>query len=343
MDTSPTRAAQVIALLQEGLSQRDVAHRLGLSQSTVSKINRRFRETGSFTRRPGSGRHRSTTDKDDRFIVSTSLRNRYLTGVDVQQELRRVRGVAVSEWTVRRRLKKENLTPKRPATGPKLTASHRQARLRFAREHLIWNEEEWRRVLFSDECRVCLCGSDRRRRVYRRPGERFAQCCFRDRVAFGGGSCMIWAGISLDGKTDLAFVPGGGRGGGLTSHRYISDILLQHVVPYAGFTGENFLLMHDNARCHTSRATVRFLEEVRISTMDWPALSPDLNPIEHLWDVLKRRVRDRNHVPSNITELKAALLEEWERIPQELIKKLIGSMKNRLQNVIRARGGNTKY
>ena len=343
MDTTPEEAAQVVALLQQGLSQRTVAAQLHLSQSAVSRVYRRFQETGAFNRRPRASRHRSTSERDDRFIVTTALRNRHLTGVEVMQELSRVRGVAVSEWTVRRRLKKANLTPKRPATGPKLTAGHRQVRLQFAQEHLNWSVEQWQSVLFTDECRMCLHGSDRRGRVYRRPGERFAQCCIAETVAYGGGSCMRWAGISLDGKTELVFVPGGGRGGGLTADRYITDILQDHVVPYAGFFSENFLLMHDNARCHTSRITRQFLDEVNIRTMDWPALSPDMNPIEHLWDELKRRVRARNPVPSTIEELKAALLEEWYGIPQDTVKKLIRSMKNRLQAVIRARGGNTKY
>ncbi|CAG9138695.1 unnamed protein product [Plutella xylostella] len=314
---------KLLPLLQQGLSQRAVAAQLHLSQSAVSRVYRRFQETGAFNRRPRTGRHRCTSERDDRFIVSTSLRNRHLTGVDVQQELRRVRQVAVSEWTVRRRLKEANLTPKRPASGPKLTAGHRQARLQFAREHLDWSIAQWRSVLFTDECRVCLHGSDRRGRVYRRPGERFAQCCFAETVAYGGGSCMMWAGISLEGKTALVFVPGGGRGGGLTADRYITDILLGHVVPYAEFVGEDFVLMHDNARCHTARVSRQFLREKELRTMDWPALSPDLNPIEHLWDELKRRVRARNPVPASVDELKTALLEEWDGIPQETVKKLI--------------------
>lgn len=343
MDTTPEEAAQVLALLQQGLSQRIVAAQLHLSQSSVSRVYRRFQETGSFIRRPRTSRQRCTSERDDRFIVSTSLRNRHMTGVDVQQELRRVREVTVSEWTVRRRLREANLTPKRPATGPKLTAAHRQVRLQFAREHLNWSVAQWRSVLFTDECRMCLHGSDRRGWVYRRPGERFAQCCFAETTAYGGGSCMMWAGISLEGKTELVFVPGGGRGGGLTADRYITNILLDHVVPYAGFVGENFVLMHDNARCHTSRVTQQFLNEVNVQVMSWPALSPDINPIEHLWDQLKRRVRSRNPVPTTINELRVALLEEWDGIPQDIIKKLIRSMKNRLQAMIRARGGNTKY
>lgn len=343
MDTTPEEAAQVVTLLQEGYNQRQVARELNLSQSAVSRVYRRFLETGGFTRRPQTNRHRSTSERDDRFIVLTSLRNRHLTGVDVQQELRRVRRVAVSQWTVRRRLKKANLTPKRPARGPKLTAAHRQARLQFAREHLNWTIEQWSSILFTDESRMCLHGNDRRGRVYRRPGERFSQCCFAETVAYGGGSVMMWAGISTEGRTELVFVPGGGRRGGLTAQKYVEDILLEHVVPYAGYIGENFLLMHDNARCHTSRVTRQFLQEVEIDTMVWPALSPDLNPIEHLWDELKRRVRARDIAPSSIVELKTALEEEWQAIPQNNLKKLIRSMKNRMQAVIRARGGNTKY
>ena len=116
-------------------------------------------------------------------------------------------------------------------------------------------------------------------------------------------------------------MPGGGRGGGLTADRYIADILLHHVVPYKGFIGENFLLMHDNARCHTAMVTRQYMTEVAVHTIEWPALSPDMNPIEHMWDHLKQRVRARNSVPSTIDELKTALLDEWEGIPQDFIKK----------------------
>ncbi|CAH3931880.1 unnamed protein product [Pieris brassicae] len=215
MDTTAEVAAQAVTLLQQGWSQRQVARTLQISQSAVSRIYRRHQETGGFHRRRGSGRSRSTSERDDRFIVSTSLRNRSLTGVQVQRELRETRGVAISSWTVRRRLKAATLTSKIPATGLKLTAAHRAARLRFAREYVDWTEDQWRSVLFSDESRVCLHGSDRRRRVYRRPGERYAQCCIAETVAYGGGSCMVWAGISMDAKTELVFIESGHDVGGL--------------------------------------------------------------------------------------------------------------------------------
>lgn len=343
MDTTSDEAAQAVILLREGQSQRQVASALNMSQSAVSRVYRRYQETGNFNRRRGSGRKRCTSERDDRFIISTSLRNRALTGVQVQQELRETRGVAVSGWTVRRRLKAASLEPKRPATGPKLTPAHRAARLRFAREHVDWTDEQWSSVLFSDESRVCLHGSDKRGRVYRRPGERFAQCCIQENVAFGGGSEMVWAGISMQAKTELVFIETGGRVGGLTANRYIEEILQDHVVPYAGFIGENFILMQDNARPHTAGSVRQYLQEVEIAAMDWPARSPDLNPIEHLWDQLKKKVRARNPAPATKPDLKAALLEEWDSIDQDQVKKLIRSMKKRMEAVIRARGGNTKY
>lgn len=154
---------------------------------------------------------------------------------------------------------------------------------------------------------------------------------------------MVWAGISMDAKTELVFIETGGRAGGLTANRYIQEILDNHVVPYVGFIGETFILMQDNARPHSAVSVRHYLQELEIRVMDWPARSPDLNPIEHLWDELKRKIRARNPAPVTRAELQAALTEEWDAIPQDSAIKLIHSMKNRLQAVIRARGGNTKY
>lgn len=346
MDTSSEQAAQIVALVREGLDQRTIGRNLNLNQSTVSRIYRRFVETGSYRRRRGTGRTRATTGLDDRFIVITSLRNRFLTSVNIKTELNEVRGVNVCARTIRRRLKEADITPFRPANGPKLSAAHRQARLRFARHHLNWTEEQWASVLFTDECRTCLYGADGRRRVYRRRGERYAQSCIEERVPFGGGSCMVWGGISMNGRTELVFIDmvrQNGNRGGLTAHRYITEILEDHVVPYMGFIGENFTLMQDNARPHAAAQVQHYCEEVGIRTMNWPARSPDLNPIEHVWDNLKRAVYARNPSPTTVAALRTALSEEWDNIPQDLLKTLIKSMRNRLESVIRARGGNTPY
>lgn len=339
MPLSAETVAAIAALIDDGRSQRYVANRFMVSRSTVQRVYTRFIETGAYTRRPGTGPSRVTTNRDDRFIVSVSLRNRHLTAVETRNELQHVRNVNVSERTVRRRLNEANLVSRRPATGPELLREHRVARLQFAREHQNWNAIDWGRVLFTDESRFCLRSPDGRGRVWRRRGERYAECTFSPRVSFQGGSVMVWAGISMEARTELYLVPRGS----LNADRYINEILEDYVVPYAPFIMDNFLLMHDNARPHVARIVMEYLTQVNIPQIAWPARSADLNPIEHVWDMLGRRIRKRVPAPKTLDQLRAALLEEWEDIPQNAIRHLIEGMPRRIHLVIQARGGNTRY
>ena len=108
------------------------------------------------------------------------------------------------------------------------------------------------------------------------PNERFAPVCVAEHVRFGGDSVMVWAGISPQGKTDLHVIDNGT----LTALRYVNEILDVYVRPYAGAVGENFILMDDSARAHRARITDQYLEQATIVRMEWPARSPDLDPIE---------------------------------------------------------------
>ena len=87
----------------------------------------------------------------------------------------------------------------------------------------------------------------------------------------------------------------------------------------------------------------RFSEPESHPCSSWPALSPDLSPIEHLWDELGRRVRHRQNPPETLQELGDALVHEWNNIPQAFIQRLIGSMRRRCEAVVAARGGHTGY
>ena len=96
--------------------------------------------------------------------------------------------------------------------------------------------------------------------------------------------------------------------------------------------------MHDNAKAPTAKLEQDYITEVGFRVMEWLACSPDLNPIEHLWDELKQRIRARLHAPTLISDPFVAVEEEWLNIPQETILNLIRSMPNRIRDVIRARG-----
>lgn len=326
-------------LLEVGETMRYVADQLGVHHSTISRMAKRFRETGSHSRKYGQGRKKVTSARDERFLRQQVLRNRKLTSAELSNELQTIRNVRISAVTVRRRLHEAGLASRKAAITPLLTTAHRIARLRFARNHANWTVDEWKKVLFTDETRVSLKSPDGRERVWRRPGERFAACTISPREPFGGGSKMFWGGISFDARTEL--VPIHPRS--MNAEFYLENIIQDHVMPFAPFIGNHFIFMQDNARPHIARPVLDYLNEINIQVMDWPPRSPDMNPIEHLWDTLKKSVRRHLPAPRNLQELERVVLLEWDNIPQETIQNLITSLPRRVQAVIRARGGVTHY
>ena len=327
-----------LLLLRQGQSLRQVARELQVSPSVVSRLRNRHRETGQYCRRPGQGRKCKTSPQDDRYIVLSALRQRTKTARDLQNDLHMASGIRVSDQTIRNRLRRENIRSKRPVKKQRLTNQHKAARRTFAENYANWNLNQWQSVLFSDESRYRLTRCDGRLRVWGRPGERFSEECVQEIDRFGGGSIMVWAGIMYNNRTDLVIVPQR-----LNAVRYIQDVLQDHVVPAAIGVGPGFLFVHDNARAHSAAVTRDFLRGDDIEVMEWPAISPDLNPIENLWDLLDRKVRNRQHAPQTLQELGDALKEEWENIPQGEIQNFIESMPRRCQAVIQCRGGHTQY
>lgn len=151
----------------------------------------------------------------------------------------------------------------------------------------------------------------------------------------------LWCGrtgISLEARTELCVLPRNS----LNAVGYI-QVLEQHLLLIVPLIGDGFIFMQDNTRPHVARIVTDYLDKAGIKRLFWPAISPDMNPIEHLWDQLGRRIRSRNPVPDNLEELSAALIEEWNNIPQDDVSNLIRSMPRRLETLIRTRGGNTRY
>ena len=190
---------------------------------------------------------------------------------------------------------------------------------------------------FTDESKFNLSFADGNKRIYRRRGERFAQCCVLEHNRWGGGGIMVWAGISADQKTALRVVRGR-----LNAIAYRVTILQPHVLPFMA-QHRLRLFQQDNDRPHVARVTLDFLRQLLVDTLPLPSLSPDLSPIEHVWAELGRRVRSRPVKPANLQQLEAALNEEWQAIPQYIIRRYVQSMHRRGQAVIQAQRGHTRY
>lgn len=336
---SEAEVARALGLLEAGFSQRRVAEMMGVSHSVISRAHQRHRETGLYSERPRSGRPVSTTPRNDRYLMNLSLRNRFHSARRLNNDFAAATGVIVSTQTIRNRLHRANMHARRPAQCVPLNPAHRRIRLNWAREHVRWTQRQWRRVLFTDESRFSLDHNDGRCRVWRRPGERFADPCIAEHDHYGGGSIMVWGGITYGNRTRLYLVPGGA----MTGVRYRDEVLEPIVVPFAANMEGNFILMDDNARPHRARVVTEFLLDNGIERMEWPAMSPDLNPIEHVWDMMRRSIDQLEPYPQGLQQLGVALEAVWDALAVRDINRLIGSMRQRCEAVIAAGGGHTRY
>ncbi|CDQ71919.1 unnamed protein product [Oncorhynchus mykiss] len=132
--------------------------------------------------------------------------------------------------------------------------------------------------------------------------------------------CCSWSGVVCHSIIGLSLLS-------LQAISMLEDILLPHVVPFLQ-AHPDMTLQHDNATSHTARSVFDFLQDRNVNVLPWPVKGPDLNPIEHVWDLLDRRVRARAIPPRNIRELAGALVEEWGNISQQELSNLVQSMRS---------------
>ncbi len=148
---------------------------------------------------------------------------------------------------------------------------------------------------------------------------------------------MIWAAMSSAGVGPLCFLKS-------TVNAAIYQEILEHfMLPSADklYGDADFIFQQDLAPAHTAKGTKSWFNDHGVTVLDWPANSPDLNPIEYIWGIVKRKMRDTR--PNNADDLKAAIKATWASIPPQQCHKLITSMPCRIEAVIKAKGAPTKY
>lgn len=331
---SENERMRAIGMLEAGITQNVVARRFMVHRNTIQSLWTRFQATGHSRDQPRSGRPRVTSRRQDNHIRHTHLRNRFQTSTVTARSIPRDR--QISARTVRNRLREHDIRPRRPAVRPVLLPRHRRARLAWCRRYLRYTQNDWAGVLFTDESRFHLDSFDGRQRVYRRPGERFSDACVIQRNAWGGGSVMVWGGMTTHGRTPLVVIDGN-----LTGVRYRDIVIQQHVLPFINGQQRHVTLQQDNARPHIAHVVMDFLRQNNVDVLPWPAVSPDLSPIEHAWDEMERRLRSRPNPPQTLQELGQELVRIWNNIPQACFGTLVRSMSRRCQACINANGGHT--
>ncbi|GFT42590.1 ribonuclease Oy [Trichonephila clavipes] len=282
--------------------------------------------------------HESTTPAEDRCIVLSAKRNRRTTAQQVANQFLAASGKQISRKTVARRLTGGGLYAHRPVVCVPLTRQHCTARLQWCHEHHNWAEQDWACVLFSDESRFSLSSDCRRQLIWHESGTAYRPENIQEKDRYPTCSIMVWASIMINGRTRLHVV----ANGTMTGQRYIDEVLLPHVRLFRGAVGDKFVFMEDNTTCHRILAVQDCLDSEGIQHLVWPARSPDLNPIENVWDALGRQFAGRNYPPTNKNTLIRALTEEWDKLSQQLLDNVVQSMV-RVECCITLHGGHIPY
>jgi hypothetical protein len=236
--------------------------------------------------------------------------------------------------TVSRRLKQRDIKFVKPLSKPHLTPAMKKKRLAWARNHAHWTLDDWRKTCFSDMS-TFECHFASRRLILHQPG---TPAPIKTTVKHPT-KVMVWSIMSFTGPGRLHVVEGI-----MNAEKYV-DVLQRRMLPQTSewFGDGQWVFMQDGAPCHTAKRSKEFLASQGVTVLDWPGNSPDMNPIETLWAIMKSRMQSMTITTNQqiITEL----IKVWHRdvsVPGTC-ERLIDSMPQRIQALILAKGGHTNY
>jgi transposase len=319
-----TQRQCILHLWKKGVRNgQEIHRRTDIPLSTIYDNIKKIKKKGTVDHARGNGRPKKIAGSTSKAIGQFIRRDTSISTRTLAAKVSNF-GVEVSYVTISRHLAALGYSKALPKATPMLTTIQKQNRVEWARRHL---NDDWSTTLFSDETAFQLFRNTVER-WYK--GARPVRPTPKNRTKI-----FAWGGFSAKGKTSLFCFQR------IMNAQFYVEILQRHLPEANRMLGSNWRFQQDNDPKHTSRLAQEFLRENVPSTMDWPSNSPDLNPIENLWNIVKRVVEKR--LPKNLGELEIFMGEAWGEISEETLINLVESMPRRCELVIESNGERISY
>jgi len=299
-------------------SQREAAKKLKISRGMVQYWINIYQETKTVDDTQVSGRPWATDDKDEKKIDSILSSGKPISTNKIASDLAK-KGSNVSVRTIRRRLAQRKVTYGPAKVKPLMNPQSKIKRLHFAKENI---DRDWNNVIFTDE--VTFSTYSYKRFLWRLPGSKYVVRSVKHPAKLHGWGCLCSKGfgrlylftknLNADMMTEI-----------------YKKALIRSADMWFNETNE-WVLQEDNDPKHRSNKAKNWKLSENVHILDWPSYSPDLNPIENVWGLLKAKIQE-NPVYDFISLVKR-LKSEWKSLSNEYAQKLAESCSRIMQKVI---------
>lgn len=335
----PCDVTRIIALYKAGINNKEISRQTAINLRSVQRVICRFKEDGERLEpkpKPKSGRPRKFTERTLNSIKRQDNIQPSITAREIKDRNPRLLG-NVSLRTVQLRLHDDlGFRSFKARKKPLINERQRTNRLNFCRKYSTWGEDDWKKVLWTDEATFFVTGSTAKR-VYRHSGSDPNLPQYTCATVKHPTSVMVWGSFAYGGVGRLEFLPRNVMMNQFNYFELLNDVLEDSF----NMSGAEFF-MQDGAPCHTAKSVKGWLNDAAVPYFnDWPGQSPDINPIENLWAIIKQRLRSKD--TSSLPNLKKSIQEVWDNIPKEMLENLSLSLPRRLSQCISYKGYAIKY
>ncbi len=328
---------EIIGAWKFGYNGSQISEKLDRPKSTVNKVIAAYKKgievPSSRTSRPPK-----MTERDNCHLMQILNKNRRININELCEDFVASTSTNISQITLKQHLHKNKIYGRVGVKKPFVNAANRMKRFSWAKKRKNW-VNEWENIIWSDESRYEVFRGNGKRYVWRNTQEKYNPKCLIPTFKSGRESVMVWACFTKNKLGPIIRLEGR-----ITAKIYI-ELLENYLLPFINNleNKNNYIFQEDNAPIHTAHIAKDWKKDNNIASLPWPAQSPDLNPIENLWDVLERRVRKHKPLPRNQDNLWQILQEEWLKLDIDICNNLVDSMPRRIAAVIANKGNPTKY